>query len=130
MSNRSVSGKRLRASALDPATTNATVKRRRGLVASNAADAECNASPDARSEMSVIGSGLPAVLGSMAPQHLRSECRVFVLMPFLLSALFFQKGPLSLLLLTICLRFPETLKRQVTSTDGTHYHQAWEVMKP
>jgi hypothetical protein len=124
MSNRSVSGKRLRASALDPATTNATVKRRRGLVASNAADAECNASPDARSEMSVIGSGLPAVLGSMAPQHLRSECRVFVLMPFLLSALFFQKGPLSLLLLTICLRFPETLKRQVTSTDGTHYHQA------
>jgi hypothetical protein len=124
MSNRSASGKRLRASALDPATTNVTVKRRRGLVASNVADAECNASPDARSEMSVIGSGLPAVLGSMAPQHLRSECRVFVLMPFLLSALFFQKGPLSLLLLTICLRFPETLKRQVTSTDGTHYHQA------
>jgi hypothetical protein len=123
MSNRSASGKRLRASALDPATTNATVKRRRGLVASNTADAECNSSPDARSEMSVIGSGLPAVLGFMAPQHLRSECRVFVLMPFQLSALFFQKGPLSLLLLTIGPRFPETLKRQVTSTDGTHYHQ-------
>ncbi|KAJ8587536.1 hypothetical protein M405DRAFT_821453 [Rhizopogon salebrosus TDB-379] len=67
MSNRSASGKRLRASTLDPAT----VKHRRGLVASNAADAECNASPDAQSETSVIGSGLPAVLGSMAPQHLR-----------------------------------------------------------
>jgi hypothetical protein len=126
MSNRSASGKRLRASALDPATTNATVKRFRGLVASNTADAECNAPPDTRSEMSVIGSGLPVVLGSMAPQHLLSdsECRVFVLMPFLLSALFFQKGPLSLLLLTIGPRFPETLKRQVTGTDGTHYHQA------
>jgi hypothetical protein len=47
--------------------------------------------------MSVIGSGLPAVLGSMAPQHLRSECRVFILKPFPLSALFFQKGPSSLL---------------------------------
>jgi hypothetical protein len=74
--------------------------------------------------MSVIGSGLPTVLGSMAPQHLRSECRVFILMLFLLSTLFFQKGPLSLLLLTIGPRFPETLKCQVTSTDGTHYHQA------
>jgi hypothetical protein len=64
---------------------------------SDATDAERIASPDARSEMSVIGSGLPAVLGSMAPQHLCSECRVFVLMPFPLSSLFFQKGPSSLL---------------------------------
>jgi hypothetical protein len=47
--------------------------------------------------MSVIGSGLPAVLGSMAPQHLRSECRAFILKPFLLSALFFQREPSSLL---------------------------------
>jgi hypothetical protein len=97
MSNRSVSGKRLRASALDPTTTNDPVKRRRGVVASDATDAERIASPDARSDMSVIGNGLPAVLGSMAPQHLRSECRVFILMPFPLSALFFQKGPSSLL---------------------------------
>jgi hypothetical protein len=97
MSNRSASGKRLRASALDPATTNAPVKRRRGVVASDATDAERIASPDAWGEMSVIGSGQPAVLGSMAPQHLRSEGRVFVLMPFPLSALFFQKGPSSLL---------------------------------
>ncbi|KAJ8587662.1 hypothetical protein M405DRAFT_821178 [Rhizopogon salebrosus TDB-379] len=71
MSNLSVPGKRLRASALDLATTHAPVKRRRGVVASDATDAERIASPDARSDMSVIGSGLPAVLGSMAPQHLR-----------------------------------------------------------
>ncbi|KAJ8595700.1 hypothetical protein M405DRAFT_878056 [Rhizopogon salebrosus TDB-379] len=71
ISNRSVSGKRLRASALDPATTNASVKRRRGVVASDATDTERIASPDARSEMSVIGNGLPTVLESMVPQHLR-----------------------------------------------------------
>ncbi|KAJ8595759.1 hypothetical protein M405DRAFT_806510 [Rhizopogon salebrosus TDB-379] len=71
MSNRSASGKRLRASALDPAMINAPVKRRRGIVASDATDAERIASPNARSEISIIGSGLPAVLGSMAPQHLR-----------------------------------------------------------
>jgi hypothetical protein len=61
---------------------------------------------DARSEISVIGGGLPAVLGSMAPQHLRSECRVFVLMPFPLSALFFQNGPSSLLFLLAILQAP------------------------
>ncbi|KAJ8589748.1 hypothetical protein M405DRAFT_817476 [Rhizopogon salebrosus TDB-379] len=75
MSNPSVSGKHLRASAIDPATTNAPVKRRRGVVASYATDAERIASPDARSDMSVIGSGPSAVLGSMALRHLRSECR-------------------------------------------------------
>jgi hypothetical protein len=106
MSNRSASGKRLRASALDPAMINAPVKRRRGIVASDATDAERIASPNARSEISIIGSGLPAVLGSMAPQHLRSECRVFVLMPFSLSALFFQKGPSSLLPLLAILQAP------------------------
>jgi hypothetical protein len=66
-------------------------------VASDATDAERIAPLDARSEMSVIGSGLPAVLGFMAPQHLHSECRIFILKPFPLSALFFQKGPSSLL---------------------------------
>ncbi|KAJ8580860.1 hypothetical protein M405DRAFT_938561 [Rhizopogon salebrosus TDB-379] len=68
MSDCSASGKHLRASALDPAMTNAPIKCRRGVVAS---DAERIAPPDARSEISVIGSSLPAVLGSMAPQHLR-----------------------------------------------------------
>jgi hypothetical protein len=75
MSNRSASGKRLRASALDPATINApTAKRRRGVAASNAIGAERIASPDVQGEMSVIGSGLPAVPGPMARQHLLSEC--------------------------------------------------------
>ncbi|KAJ8586855.1 hypothetical protein M405DRAFT_822653, partial [Rhizopogon salebrosus TDB-379] len=74
MSNRSASGKRLRASALDPATTNApTAKRHRGVVASNAIGAEHIASPDAQCEMSVIGSGLPAVPEPMARQHLLSD---------------------------------------------------------
>ncbi|KAJ8590792.1 hypothetical protein M405DRAFT_861081 [Rhizopogon salebrosus TDB-379] len=71
MSNRSASGKRLRASALDPATTNPpTAKRRRGVLASNAIGAERIASPDAQGEMSVIGSGLHAVPGPMARRHL------------------------------------------------------------
>jgi hypothetical protein len=75
MSNRSASGKRLRASSLNPATTNApTAKRRRGVAASNAIGAERIASLDAQGEMSVIGSGLPAVPGPMARQYLLSEC--------------------------------------------------------
>jgi hypothetical protein len=75
MSNRSASGKRLRASALDPATTNPpTAKCRRGVPASNAIGAECIASLDAQGEMSVIGSGLHAIPGPMARRHLLSEC--------------------------------------------------------
>ncbi|KAJ8596086.1 hypothetical protein M405DRAFT_805946 [Rhizopogon salebrosus TDB-379] len=67
MSNRSVSGKRLHASALDPTTTNDPVKHCRGVVASDPTDAERIASPGARSDMSVIGSGLPAALGFARP---------------------------------------------------------------
>jgi hypothetical protein len=44
---------------------NAPVKRRQGIVASDATDAERIASPNARSEISIIGSGLPAVLASI-----------------------------------------------------------------
>jgi hypothetical protein len=93
MSNRSASGKRLRASALDPATTNPpSAKRRRGVPASNVIGAERIASPDAQSEMSVIGSGLHAVPGPMARQHLLSECSSICSDAILAEHPFLSKG--------------------------------------
>jgi hypothetical protein len=75
MFNHSASGKRLRAGALYPATTNApTAKHHRGVAASSAIGAERIALLDAQGEMSVISSGLHAVPGPMAWRHFLSEC--------------------------------------------------------